>query len=228
MNNQRTALVVGASGLVGGHLLQALLADTDYAHVTALVRKPLPGLSSAQHPKLSQVTVDFANLSAIATSISAQDVFCTLGTTIAKAGSQAAFRKVDYEYPLQVAEMAILRGAEQYLIVTAIGSDARSPIFYSRTKGEVENAIAGLGYKTFVAFRPSFLAGDRAESRLGETLGIAVGKMFGFALLGPFAKYRVIDAEVVAKAMVIEAKRNKPGKRFIESDAIQEMYDAQL
>ncbi|MCU0427932.1 MAG: oxidoreductase [Candidatus Kapabacteria bacterium] len=222
MSNQRTALLVGASGLVGGHLLQALLADDAYSRVTVLVRKPL----STSHPKLVQETVDFARLSDAAGKISAQDVFCTLGTTIGKAGSQEAFRKVDFEYPLRTAEMALLRGAEQYLIVTAIGSDSRSPIFYSRTKGEVEEAIAALGYKTFVAFRPSFLAGERTESRLGETLGIAFGKLLGFAMIGPMAKYRVIDAEVVAKAMLLEAKRNAPGKRLIDSDEIQRIYDA--
>ncbi len=222
MSNQRTALLVGASGLVGGHLLQTLLADEAYSRVTVLVRKPLP----ISHPKLVQETVDFTRLSDVAGKISAQDVFCTLGTTIGKAGSQEAFRKVDFEYPLQVAEMALLRGAEQYLIVTAIGSDSRSPIFYSRTKGEVEEAIAALGYKTFVVFRPSFLAGERTESRLGETLGIALGKLLGFAMIGPMAKYRVIDAEVVAKAMLLEAKRNAPGKRLIDSDEIQRIHDA--
>jgi uncharacterized protein YbjT (DUF2867 family) len=221
MNNQRTALLVGASGLVGGELLKALLADDAYAHVTALVRKPLP----VAHPKLTQETVDFANLPAVAGKITAQDVFCTLGTTIAKAGSQEAFRKVDYVYPLAVAEMAILRGAEQYLIVTAIGADARSPIFYSRTKGEIEQAIEALGYKTFVSFRPSFLAGDRPEKRLGETLGIGVAKFWSFTMIGPLAKYRVIDASVVAAAMVLEAKRSAAGRRIIESDAIQALYD---
>jgi uncharacterized protein YbjT (DUF2867 family) len=221
MNNQRTALIVGASGLVGGHLLRMLLSDDGYSRVTVLVRKPLP----INHPKLIQETVDFARLSDVAGRITAQDVFCTLGTTIAKAGSQAAFRKVDYEYPLQVAEMALLRGAEQYLIVTAIGSDARSPIFYSRVKGEIEQAIETLGYKTTVVLRPSFLAGDRAESRLGETLGIAVGKFLGFALLGPFAKYRVIDADVVADVMIREAKRGLAGRRVLESDAIQAAHN---
>lgn len=221
MSNQRTALIVGASGLVGGHLLTALLNDDAYLRVTALVRKPL----STSHPKLAQEIVDFTRLSDIAGKISAQDVFCTLGTTIAKAGSQDAFRKVDYEYPLAVAEMALLRGAEQYLIVTAIGADARSAFFYSRVKGEVEQACEALGYKTFVAFRPSFLAGERPESRLGETLGLAAMKFWGFAMIGPLAKYRAIDANVVANAMVIEAKRSAPGRRVIESDAIQELYD---
>ncbi len=221
MNNQRTALIIGASGLVGGELLKVLLRDEAYTHVTALVRKPL----AVQHPKLTQEIVDFANLSAVAAKITAQDVFCTLGTTIAKAGSQSAFRKVDYDYPLAVAEMALLRGAEQYLIVTAIGADARSAIFYSRTKGEIEQAIEALGYKTFVALRPSFLAGERPEMRFGETLGIGVAKFWSFAMIGPLAKYRVIDANVVAEAMVLEAKRASPGRRIIESDAIQALYD---
>jgi uncharacterized protein YbjT (DUF2867 family) len=224
MTQQRTALVIGASGLVGTQLLQQLCASEAYSQVTALVRKPL----STTHPKLTQELVNFDNLEQAASRINAQDIFCTLGTTIRVAGSQEAFRKVDYEYPLEVAEIALRNGAEQYLIVTALGADARSPVFYSRVKGEVEKKIASLGYKTVVALRPSFLVGQRTESRAGEEIGIIIARLIAFALIGPLRKYRAIEASTVAGAMLAEATQNLAGQRVLESDMIQARYDAAL
>lgn len=222
MPQQRTALIVGATGLVGKQLTEQLCNNDAYSRVTAIVRRPL----EYSHPKLHQEIVDFNNMEVSRNSINAQDIFCTLGTTIRVAGSEEAFRKVDFDYPVKVAEIALANGAEQYFIVTAIGADARSPIFYSRTKGEVEEKITSLGYRTFVAFQPSFLVGNRAESRLGEELGIAAAQALGFMLIGPLKKYRAIKAETVARAMVLEALKNHPGKRVLESDVIQELSDS--
>jgi uncharacterized protein YbjT (DUF2867 family) len=218
---QRTALIVGATGLVGKHLVEQLCNNPAYNSVTAIVRKPL----QYSHPKLTQETVDFNNLESSRSLINAQDVFCTLGTTIRVAGSQEAFRKVDFDYPVHVAEIALANGAEQYFIVTAIGADARSAVFYSRVKGEVEEKIASLGYRTFATFQPSFLLGTRAEARLGEELGIIAAQILGFALIGPLKKYRAIKAETVARAMMLEALKNQAGKRVLESDVIQEIAD---
>jgi uncharacterized protein YbjT (DUF2867 family) len=222
MSQQRTALVIGATGLVGTQLVQQLCASEAYSHVTVLVRKAL----SISHPKLEQKIVNFNNLEFTASSIKAQDIFCTLGTTIRVAGSQEAFRKVDYEYPVQVAEMALRNGVEQYIIVTALGADARSLVFYSRVKGEVEKKIASLGYKAVLAFRPSFLVGKRTEPRAGEEFGIIAARLISFALIGPLRKYRAIEASVVAGAMILEATKNQAGMRVYESDAIQTSYDA--
>jgi uncharacterized protein YbjT (DUF2867 family) len=226
MAQQRTALVIGATGLVGTELINQLCASEAYSRVTALVRKPL----STTHPKLAQEIVDFDNLEQAANRnraiFQANDVFCTLGTTIRVAGSQEAFRKVDYDYPVQVAEIALRNGAEQYCIVTALGADARSPVFYSRVKGEVEKKISSLGYKTVLAFRPSFLLGKRTEARAGEEIGIIVARLIAFALIGPLRKYRAIEAQTVAGAMILEAAQNLAGMRVYESDAIQTRFDA--
>jgi uncharacterized protein YbjT (DUF2867 family) len=215
----RTALLLGATGLVGGELLTLLLADPEYRQVTVLVRRNLP----RTHPKLVQRVVDFKDLTKAADAYKVDDVFCCLGTTIKKAGSQEAFRVVDYEYPLESAKLAARQGAGQYLLITALGADAKSSVFYSRVKGEVEEAVGRLPLKSLHIFRPSLLLGNRQESRTGEKIAIAVMKPLGFLLAGPLKKYRGIEARTVAQAMLRTAKRNVAGRHAYNSDVIQEM-----
>ena len=211
------ALLLGASGLVGGHCLQRLLNDTAYGKVIALVRKPLP----LHDPQLEQQVVDFSDLQNYAHLLKAHDVFCCLGTTIKKAGSQAAFRQVDFTYPVEIAKIAAANGAEQFLIVTALGANPASRIFYNRVKGEVEAAIAPLAFRAVHIFRPSLLLGKRQEIRLGEKIGERVAKIFSFLFAGPLRKYRPIAARTVAAAMIAVAKRNLAGVNTYESDQIQ-------
>jgi uncharacterized protein YbjT (DUF2867 family) len=215
----RTALLLGATGLVGGELLTLLLADPEYRQVTVLVRRNLP----RTHPKLVQRVVDFKDLSKAADAYQVDDVFCCLGTTIKKAGSQEAFRVVDYTYPLESAKLAAREGAGQYLMITALGADARSSVFYNRVKGEVEEAIGKLPLKSLHIFRPSLLLGNRQESRTGEKIAVAVMKPLGFLLAGPLKKYRGIQARTVAQAMLRTAKRDVAGQHAYNSDVIQEM-----
>jgi uncharacterized protein YbjT (DUF2867 family) len=215
----RTALLLGATGLVGGELLTLLLADADYRQVTVLVRRNLP----RSHPKLTQRVVDFRDLAQAADAFRVDDVFCSLGTTIKKAGSQAAFREVDYAYPLESAKLAVRQGAGQYLLITALGANAKSSVFYNRVKGEVEEAIGKLPLPSLHVFRPSLLLGDRQESRTGEKIATAVMKPLGFLLAGPLKKYRGIEARTVARAMLRTAKQNTPGRHAYDSDVIQEM-----
>ncbi len=215
----RTALLLGATGLVGGELLTLLLADADYRQVTVLVRRNL----SRTHPKLEQRVVDFRDLAGAADAFEVDDVFCCLGTTIKKAGSQEAFREVDYAYPLESAKLAVRQGAGQYLLITALGANAKSSVFYSRVKGEVEEAIGKLPLRSLHIFRPSLLLGDRQESRTGEKIATAVMKPLGFLLAGPLKKYRGIEARTVARAMLRTAKQNTTGRHAYDSDVIQEM-----
>jgi uncharacterized protein YbjT (DUF2867 family) len=204
----RTALLLGATGLVGGHLLELLLADATYRQVTVLVRRTL----GRTHEKLREVVVDFDRLDDARAELAVDDVFCCLGTTIKKAGSQEAFRRVDHDYPLRAAELAQAAGAGRYLVVTAVGANAKSGIFYNRVKGELEEALRGLSFpRGVVIVRPSILLGERAESRPAEAVGMAVMRATAFAFAGPLKRYRAIKAEDVARALVAAARADTSG-----------------
>jgi uncharacterized protein YbjT (DUF2867 family) len=209
----RSALVVGATGLVGSKLIAALLADPAYGTVHALVRRTLAPKSA----KLHEHIVDFSQLDGFAWP-AVDDGYCCLGTTIRAAGSQAAFRAVDFAYPLAVARGALAAGARQYLFISAMGADARSSVFYSRVKGELEAAVAALPFHAAIAFRPSLLAGDRTEHRPGERLALAVLQPLRW--LVP-RKYLPVADTAVARAMVDYAGRGLAGFHVVTSDAIQ-------
>jgi uncharacterized protein YbjT (DUF2867 family) len=212
---KRSALIAGAAGLVGGYVLRRLLAHPSYARVEILVRSELP----IRDPKLTQRIVEFARLGDGAPGVAPDDVFCCLGTTIRKAGSEEAFRRVDYDYPLALARLAKAAGAGKFLMVSALGADPKSAVFYNRGKGEVEQAIAAIGLPAAYFFRPSLLTGPRTEHRPGEKIGIAVGKLIAPLLIGALRKYRPIHADTVAAAMVYAANHDVAAG-VIESDAI--------
>lgn len=212
---KKRVLIAGATGLVGGYLLRRLLAHPSYSQVEILVRHESP----VRDPKLTQRIVDFARLDAGVQGIAPDDVFCCLGSTIRQAGSKEAFRRVDYDYPLALARLAKAVGAGKFLMISALGADPKSAVFYNRVKGEVEQAIAAVGLPAAYFFRPSLLLGPRAESRPGEKIGIAIGKLIAPLLIGGLRKYRPIHAVTVAAAMVHVANHDVPAG-VIESDAI--------
>ena len=209
----KTAIVLGATGLIGNLLTHRLVDSLVYSNVKVLVRKSL----NWQHPRLQEVLFDFDHPNGLLTH--ADDVFCCLGTTIKKAGSKQAFRQVDYQYPLDIAQLSLANGAQQFAIVTSMGADADSAFFYNRVKGEVERDLTNLHYPNLLIFRPSLLFGNRSENRLGER--IAAGAMRLFSPLIP-ARYKGIDADKVAHAMVQTAQQHLTGKHVFESDALQE------
>jgi uncharacterized protein YbjT (DUF2867 family) len=218
----KTALLVGASGLVGGHCLQFLLEEPSYMSVVALVRKPL----SISHPKLVQHLVEFSELETFGQLMYADDVYCCLGTTIKKAGTQEAFRKVDFDYPIKIAALTQHCGANQFLIVTSLGADPHSRIFYNRVKGEVEEAIRKISFTTINIFCPSLLLGERTEHRTGEKAGAFIMSGLKYALAGPLKKYRAIQARDVTKGMVQVAQKNLKGVNIFDSKQIQEIADS--
>jgi uncharacterized protein YbjT (DUF2867 family) len=196
----RTALLAGATGLVGSFLLERLLASPRYARVVVWARREI----GKSHPKLEVEIVDFERLAQ--RRLEADDVFCCLGTTIRQAGSQKAFHHVDFDYPVALAGAAARSGAKRFLVVSALGANKRSRVFYNRVKGEMEEAVRIAAVPKTTIVRPSLLAGPRAESRLGERIGLALS-----ALLGPLlGKYRPIHAEHVAAAMIRAAELDLP------------------
>jgi uncharacterized protein YbjT (DUF2867 family) len=215
----RSALLLGASGLVGRSCLELLLRESRYTAVHVVARSQLP----QQHDRLRQHVIDFAALADTVAGIAAADVYCCLGTTIKKAGSQEAFRRVDYEYPLLAAQGAARSGGQQFLIVTALGADAGSRIFYNRVKGEVERDISALPLPTVHILRPSLLLGERDERRAAERVSKVVMAALGPLMIGGARKYRAIAGETVARAMVELAKQDRPGRHIHESDALQQL-----
>jgi uncharacterized protein YbjT (DUF2867 family) len=209
------ALIAGTTGLVGSLLLEELLISDAYDQVIALSRKPL----ARSHPKLVNRVVDFDNLAAHAPELKADDVFCCLGTTIRQAGSQEAFRKVDHDYPLVLARITKQQGARQFLLVTAMGSDKSSSIFYNRVKGEVEEAIGQVGFEAYHIFQPSMLLGERTEQRAGESVGKKV--MVALDFLIP-KKYKAIEAVRVARGMHSVARKHQAGRHIHDSGELQD------
>ena len=216
----RTALIAGATGLVGGFLLRQLLAAPEYDRVISLGRRSL----DLAHPKLTQVIADFAALEKTTADLPCDDAFCCLGTTIKRAGSQAAFRAVDHVAVLAFAWAARRNGAQRFFVISSLGANARSRVFYNRVKGETEEALEVLAFKTLAIFRPSLLLGPRPETRLGERVGEVIMWLAEPLLLGGLRQYRAIEAEVVARAMLrCSFGQAGQGVLIFPSDEIQDM-----
>jgi uncharacterized protein YbjT (DUF2867 family) len=211
----KTALVVGATGLIGSILTRLLLQSDRYGQVRLLVRRKM----DLSHPKLVQEIVDFDRLEP--ERVRGDDVFCCLGTTIKVAGSKEAFYKVDCTYPYEVARLAKANGASQYLLITAMGADTRSWFFYNRVKGDVEQKIDSLSYDSFSIFRPSLLLGDRQEERPGEKAAQNMSGVLSALMVGPLKKYKPVEARKVANAMLAVAAQERKGKQILESDELQ-------
>ncbi|HTQ44337.1 MAG TPA: NAD(P)H-binding protein [Polyangiaceae bacterium] len=212
MAEPRTALLVGATGLIGAFVLKRLLDSAHYQRVTVWVRRPI----QTKHPKLTVEVVDFDKIGE--RRVDAEDVFCCLGTTIKVAGSQEAFRRVDYEYPVALAKAAAKGGASRILVVSALGARPDSTVFYSRVKGEMQDAVRAAGVPTTIFFQPSMLSGRVENKRFWEDVATAVGNVIG-PLLG---KYRPIHGDIVAQAMVKAAVEGRPSG-VIESGEIRKL-----
>ena len=196
-------MLLGATGLTGGLVLQGLLEAAEVTAVVAPVRSSL----ALTHPKLNAPTVDFEALLRQPEGFAVDAVICCLGTTIRKAGSQAAFRRVDHDYPLAAAHLARNAGARHFLLMSALGARGDSRWFYSRVKGQLEDELKALHFDGLFIYQPGLLLGERNEFRLGEAVAGRLMPMLNTALAGPLSPYKAIRAETVARAIVQDTRQ---------------------
>lgn len=221
--NDKSILLIGATGLVGNELAKLLSRDTYFQEITLLARRHLPEFDNI--PKMKQIVIDFEKLDNHRNSIKAHCIVSTLGTTIKKAGSQENFRRVDFGYTLKTAEIGKINGAEHFILVSSLGANPSSKVFYNRIKGEVEQAVSNLGYKSVSIFRPSILLGKRKEFRLGEAVGKSFMQMFSFMLP---KKYEPTEAYQLAQAILYISRKDEPGVKIYEADEIRDIYYKQI
>lgn len=213
---KKNALIAGATGLVGTLLLQKLLASPAYNKVISVVRKTI----DFEHPKLEQRVVNFDQLLGDLSGIQVEDVFCCLGTTMKKAGSKEFFKKVDQEYVVSLAEIMHRNGAKQFIVITAMGADKNSFIYYNKIKGQTEEALKNIGFQALHIVRPSLIIGERAEHRSGESLAQNIMPFFDIFMKGILKKYATVPAHKIADKMLTLANQNIKGSHIHLSDTI--------
>ncbi len=215
----KTALIAGATGLTGSNLLPLLLESEDYQKVYVLSRRPI----EIDHPKAELILSDFSNLAQDIPDTTIDDVFCCLGTTIKTAGSKEAFRQVDYHHCLEVATQSLARGASHFLVISALGANPKALSFYSKTKGELENALKSLDYSSLTILQPSLLDGERTEHRSAEELSLKILRPFKSITEKIIPRYAPISVQEVAATLFYCATHSKPGLDVIESDQIRDI-----
>lgn len=213
------AIIAGSSGLIGSKLLDILLRETFYNEVLILVRKELP----LKHPKLTQLVVDFDQLEAYSDAITGHALFCCLGTTKSKTPDKVVYRKIDHDYPTELARLAHKNGMRQYHLVSAIGANKMSSTFYLKTKGETEADLQQIGIPAIHIYRPALLTGERNEMRLMEKVMGGLFKIIDPLLFGGIKKYRSIPGATVAAAMYKQSIKTNTGLFIYESDKIKEL-----
>ncbi len=209
---KKTAIILGATGLTGGHLLDKLLSNDDYQQVKIFTRRT----TGKTHPKLSEIICDVLNLEEQADKFIADEVFCCIGTTKAKTPDKTLYHAIDYGIPVSCAKLAEHNKIPTLSVISAIGADIKSSVFYSRTKGEMEQAILQCDIANILIYRPSFIYGERTDNRLGEKVGTAVVKGLQHAMKGKLKKYRAISGEQLANALLLGV--NKTGHQIIYRD----------
>lgn len=215
---KKTAIILGASGLTGNLLLNRLLEDSAYDRVKVFTRRTL----GVKHPKVVEYVVDLLKLDRYQSDFTGDEVFCCIGTTTQKTKDRSVYRKIDFGIPVAAAKLCKANKIETFMVISALGANAESKIFYNRTKGEMEMAVLRQKIMNVYVLRPSLIKGKRQENRLGEGIGALIMKIVQPFLLRGWKKYRAIEAETIAIALHVLA-REKPDYTIIESDKIQEL-----
>lgn len=217
-NKNYTALVLGANGLIGSHLLPQLIQNTAYRKVYAISRKPI----YIQNTKISNIITDIKNADNQITNIHFDHLYICIGTTKKKTPNKIQYREIDHDYPIKVAKIAIKNSCKVVALVSSIGANKNSKNFYLRIKGEVEDSISNLDIESIHIFRPSLLLGKRNEFRLGETIGKFFMKVLSFMFIGKLKKYRSISAKTVSKSMITNVLNKNKGKHIYTFNTIIE------
>lgn len=213
---QKSALLLGATGLTGGHLLNLLLESEDYHTVYIYSRRPI----GIQNPKLKEIIINFDTYEG---TVEADNVFCCLGTTIKVAKTKEAFKKVDLEYPVKIAQLQFNAGSKRFLVISAMGAAADSLFFYSKVKAEMETQLTNIGYPKLLIFRPALITGERKEHRAGEKIAAGINEVLNYVLVGKLRKYQSVSAKAIASCMLSYSNNNQVyGKVIISSDRIKD------
>jgi len=222
LKDKKTAIIFGASGLIGGYCLKVLLKQEVYREVRSFGRKKLP----ITHENLTQFILDFDKMEELAQEIKGNDIFICLGTTRAKAGRDG-FIKVDFDYSFNAAKHAVMNGANQLVLVSSVGADPNAFLLYSKTKGQLEEAVKRLPFWATHILQPSLLLGPRQETRIGEKMAIGISSIINRFTDGLMGIYTPIEAETVAKAMVQLAQGIKGGVHVHTSAELIKMVEGQ-
>jgi uncharacterized protein YbjT (DUF2867 family) len=217
----KVAIIAGSSGLVGTELLHQLCASKEYSAITLLVRRP----SGFIHAKVKEFIVDFDHVENFADHITGDVFFSCLGSTKAKTPDKRRYYQIDHDFPLYMAEVAAANGVQQFHLISAVGAQEKSSNFYLKMKGETERDIDKVPFHSKHFYRPSFLAGNREESRMMEKIGLGLFRLINPLLLEGLKKYRSIHVRDVAKAMIMQSLKDLTGTYYYESDRIQEIAD---
>jgi len=221
--NKKNAIVLGATGLTGNILVNKLLIDSRYSKIKIFTRKPL----RLENPKVTEILCDLLDVDSYKENFFGDEVFCCIGTTTKKTPDKELYKKIDFGIPANSAILCKKNGIETFIVMSSLGANPKSSVFYSRTKGEMEQAVLNQKIENTYILRPSIIGGSRVEKRLGEKIGIVVMKLIQPLFIGSLRKYRTIKADNIATAMIALAS-NGSDKQIILSDEIQKVANNNL
>lgn len=216
---KKTAIILGASGLTGGLLLEKLIVDGRYESIKLFSRSSIKGLPN----KVKQYIGDLLELEQFKNDFTGDEVYCCIGTTAKKTPDKSLYRNIDYGIPVAAAKLAKANGINTFLVISAMGANKKSSVFYNRTKGEMEQEVLNQAIPRTSILRPSLIGGERNEQRLLEKIGLVVFKVIQPLFIGPLKKYRIINADSIAQAMLNLANATSNTDVIITSDDIEQL-----